>query len=351
MSKKYKIFVCLLILLGISLSFVPSVFASTDALNFTGFDGNDYSIPVLPDELVNSYSSFVIAYISNFSYEVIFFDNVLNIEPSSDSIVVSTDYEGRFMSKLRWNEYEESWLDEGTGFGFSYSLNDTFFIYSSNDLLEYGSEINSSSGFTYNSSSICDSSGDSTGDSSSGFVYTDVNGKVFYLPAYPEELKEYNHYVLFKPLLVDDFYLLPFNDTFEVVDNTDHSFNVLIDGHSFDFFWYCFLLNGEMMPWSTSGSAGGGTNIAFSKTNNHYYVVDTCPCLKPYANNLESVIENNESFFMSRQEVLVPIMERAPLAEVMREIMIIFPVVLVTLVGLIGLRKALQMLSAVFRRS
>lgn len=182
-------------------------------------------------------------------------------------------------------------------------------------------------------------------------VYTDKDGHVYNLPVYPEELKDYNHYVIIKTTFGDQFYLLPFNDSFEVADNTDNSFNILIDGHSFDFYWKCSVSNGEMSPWYRGGTSVGGVHFYFSKTNNPHYVVDTCSCLKPYANNLEDVIENNESFFMSRQEVLVPIMERVPLAGVMTEIVEILPVVLVILVGLIGLRKALQMLSAVLHRS
>ena len=51
------------------------------------------------------------------------------------------------------------------------------------------------------------------------------------------------------------------------------------------------------------------------------------------------------------ERTLAPIMEKTPLEEVMKEILGILPVILMTIVGLISLRKALQLLSRALHRS
>lgn len=51
------------------------------------------------------------------------------------------------------------------------------------------------------------------------------------------------------------------------------------------------------------------------------------------------------------EKTLALIMKKTPLEEVMKEILEILPVVLMTIVGLISLRKALQILSRVLHRS
>lgn len=184
-------------------------------------------------------------------------------------------------------------------------------------------------------------------------VFTDKDGHVYNLPSLPDGLVDYNHYAIIMNSSTDTFYILPFNDTFEVSENGTQDFNILLDGENFSkFFWTCSFVNGSTTDfWYTGGSSVGGSEFVFSKTNNHFYVVDTCSCMSSYSNNLENAIEGTDSFFLSRNQVLVPIMEKTPLEGVLQEIVEILPVVLVTLVGLIGLRKALQMLSAVLHRS
>lgn len=184
-------------------------------------------------------------------------------------------------------------------------------------------------------------------------VYTGNDGRVYNLPPLPEELVEYNHYVILFEALIDEFFILPFNDTFEVVENGANDFNILLDGENFSkFYWVCdFRSVSSLDSWSTGGSSVGGAEFRFSKIRESYYVVDTCSCMSSYSNNLENAIDGTDSFFLNRNQVLVPIMEKTPLEGVLQEIVEILPVVLVTLVGLIGLRKALQMLSAVLHRS
>ena len=71
-----------------------------------------------------------------------------------------------------------------------------------------------------------------------------------------------------------------------------------------------------------------------------------------YAEQLNS----DEDFFFNPPTVkatgiLAPIVQDSPLEEVMKEIIVILPIVLMTIVGLIGLRKALAFLSTVLHRS
>ena len=62
--------------------------------------------------------------------------------------------------------------------------------------------------------------------------------------------------------------------------------------------------------------------------------------------------ENNSVVFPEApQGILTPIAREAPLAEVMKEVLGLIPIVIVTIVGLISLRKGLQLLSTVLHNS
>ena len=186
----------------------------------------------------------------------------------------------------------------------------------------------------------------------SGFVYTAEDGTVYNLPVYPEELKKYNHYVVIRTTIWEEFYLIPFNETFEVVENSATRFNVLVDGENFSkFYWQCRFHEGTPDSWTASGSSLGGSEFYFSKTNNPHYIVDSCTCLSSYQNNLQDSIDENESFFLNRNQVLAPIMEKTPLEMVLQEIVEVLPVVLVVIVALIAMRKALAFLTLILRQS
>lgn len=68
-----------------------------------------------------------------------------------------------------------------------------------------------------------------------------------------------------------------------------------------------------------------------------------------YDSSTNSLTE--QVFPVPLQGILAPIVAEAPLAEVMKEILEILPVILMTIVGLISLRKGLQLLSTVLHRS
>ena len=181
-----------------------------------------------------------------------------------------------------------------------------------------------------------------------GFEFIGSSGTTYKLPPYPQELKEYNHYVIIKTTIWEQFYILPFNETLEVVSNNSSTFNVLLDGKNFsELYWECSFNDSSPDTWVKVIGQG----FHFSKTNNPHTVVDSCPCFKYNQTELQEIIDGNESFFLSRQAVLVPIMEKAPLATVLKEIIVILPVILMTIVGLIGLRKALKFLSTALHRS
>lgn len=185
-----------------------------------------------------------------------------------------------------------------------------------------------------------------------GFVYTDDSGKIYNLPIFPDQLKNYNHYIIFKyNSLWNNFVIIPFNESIEVVPYAT-SFNFLVDGKKLGTHWVCDFNNGyEPDSWGL-GMTGSTGEIGYNFSSSEYYtVVSSCSCSYSYLNSIENAMNNLDSFFLNRQAILVPIMEKAPLAKVMEEILKILPMILMTLVGLIGLRKALRFLSTVLHHS
>lgn len=70
------------------------------------------------------------------------------------------------------------------------------------------------------------------------------------------------------------------------------------------------------------------------------------------SSNFTMYYDNGEVFYQPPEGlILAPIVEETPLEEVMKEIVTVLPVVLVTIVGLISLRKGLRVLSTVLHRS
>ena len=88
--------------------------------------------------------------------------------------------------------------------------------------------------------------------------------------------------------------------------------------------------------------------FATSNLENTQLVYD----ITPHIDDSYIFVSGNVVFCQPLEEmILAPIMEKTPLEEVMREILGILPVVLITIVGLISLRKGLQLLSTVLHRS
>ena len=86
-----KIFVFLLVLFSILILFTSSVFASTDTISFTGFDGNSYEILALPDG-VNNYKHFVMLKDNSADYFYVFcFNETLKIVKDDYFITFNPD--------------------------------------------------------------------------------------------------------------------------------------------------------------------------------------------------------------------------------------------------------------------
>lgn len=147
---------------------------------------------------------------------------------------------------------------------------------------------------------------------------------------------------------ISTYYILPFNESIKVSPTGGLGRKIYID----DGPYYCFFFwDSSMSEWSQT--MGDGLSIHEVNLNGpDFELVYTCSCLLPYSSSLiDSFNAGSDDFFLNRQEILVPIMEKAPLAKVMEEILEILPVVLMTIVGLIGLRKALKFLLMALRRS
>lgn len=79
-------------------------------------------------------------------------------------------------------------------------------------------------------------------------------------------------------------------------------------------------------------------NVVFTNNNKDNFLCSTFDVLDSSGN---VVFQKTPQL---REGVLVPIMEKVEMNKTLEEILMILPVVIVTLVGLIGLRKALKTL-------
>jgi len=174
--------------------------------------------------------------------------------------------------------------------------------------------------------------------------FTGYDGVLYELPPLPDELNDYNHYVIVFDTLSGFYYLVPFNETFEIQRNGNFN-TVLCDGSNFSANKYFTCLVGDS-SWSITGNLSNP--ISFQT---YMPIIYSCSCIRPYSIELNEGMVGEDGFFLSRPEVLVPIMEKTPLEMVLQEIAEILPVVLVIIVGLIGLRKALAFLQKVLHRS
>ena len=135
-----------------------------------------------------------------------------------------------------------------------------------------------------------------------------------------------------------------FNDSIVIDYNADGSFIISFNNNSLGLegSGYHISYDGK----NSIGDNGWKESIEFSAD---YEVIHCCDCMMQYQDNFSS------DFFgrplQVGQGVLPQIIQVIPLGRVMKEMKVMIPVVLVTIVGLIGLRKALAFLQKVFRRS
>ena len=178
--------------------------------------------------------------------------------------------------------------------------------------------------------------------------FTDFDGDFHNILKFPEELNNYNHYIIYMFPSVSSYEILPFNESIEVanISTSSISKNILVDGGAY----YCyFSWDSSLSEWQKYD--GNGIS-KFEIKNTDFKLIGACSCLQPQSSDLIKSFEvGAEGFFLSRPEVLAPIVDKAPMEMVLQEIVEILPIVIVVLVGLIGLRKALAFLQNLLHRS
>ena len=140
-----KTFTIIIILICIITFFTSKSFASTDTFSFTGFDGNEYTMPILPINLNNFDGFFIIEAKSH--YYFICFNGSINVNYTGNNLVFnSSDGSNSFIVSLRPKSLNE-WLLSNGSFDFSnldpcyisnyklYSFNNL--LYSSDSVIYY----------------------------------------------------------------------------------------------------------------------------------------------------------------------------------------------------------------------
>lgn len=166
------------------------------------------------------------------------------------------------------------------------------------------------------------------------------------LPDFSNEVTEHKYYLLtYQQLTVSNkkvkyYTIYCFDKSLNIkgstiyFDETDGNVDV----------YRCKWYDGE-----TTWSKVDENTFCYDKGYNH--VIDCSSNLLKYKDNLSNV---EDGFFLTppvTEGTLAPIVQETGLEGVLQEIVQILPVVLMTIVGLIGLRKALAMLSRVLHQS
>ena len=170
------------------------------------------------------------------------------------------------------------------------------------------------------------------------YTFNDFNGIERTVPTLPDGINNYKHYIMV--LSGNDVSIFCFNDKLGIV----HSPGLISlngdDGTTLKLF---------------KSSLGGSSWEEYAEQGNYSILsssvfITTSDDLLKYGSKLNG----DDDFFFQPPTVettLAPIMEETPLEGVLQEIVGILPVVLVIIAGLIGLRKALAMLSRVLHQS
>ena len=117
------------------------------AFNFTGFDGNSYSLPDLPNDLLyNYFVLFKANYSSGSAYTLVVFNDKLQITKNSTSYLISTDITGDISSpKQNVFECSSSSKDKFSIYyvnnPYELSISKNSVIYCSESLIKFKDEI------------------------------------------------------------------------------------------------------------------------------------------------------------------------------------------------------------------
>ena len=171
------------------------------------------------------------------------------------------------------------------------------------------------------------------------FTFTGFDNVEYEISYFPNDrISEFEHFILIKSTGIYKYHIFAFNGELHI-DRTTYS--GLFIPKSVDRSYSLFSYRDDNLWYEI-----GQQEYSFSGTTDK--IIYSCLDLSSYKNELNGT----EDFFSNPLPVtLAPVVEKTHLEEVLTEILKILPVVLLTLVGLIGLRKALAMLSTLLRRS
>lgn len=175
--------------------------------------------------------------------------------------------------------------------------------------------------------------------------FTGFDGEEHTIPPFDNSASEYKYYIGLKYLASSGirYSYLFFNDNLDVKFLNG---GLTISSSSGRFKIYACSPGDS--HWVTSANAPDGYETSTWDSSSSPVVIDCHSDLLVY----KSKFVDQEDFFLTPLPlVLAPIMEVTPMEGVLQEIVEILPIVLMIIVGLIGLRKALQMLSVVLHRS
>lgn len=165
------------------------------------------------------------------------------------------------------------------------------------------------------------------------YSFTGFDSVSYELPALPEGVSNYTHYVLVKTS-TEQFAIFCFNETLDV----SKASGLVLNGDS-GTTGKVFIANGT--SWFEYAEQG---TYSFADGSTFIY---SCPDLTQYSDELNS----SEDFFLNPQTVLPPVVEKIRLGTVLQEIVEVLPVVLMVIVVLIAMRKALAFLTQILRQS
>ena len=173
------------------------------------------------------------------------------------------------------------------------------------------------------------------------YSFTGFDGKSYNLPPLPEGINNYKHYII-----VSDngsLKLFGFNESLKITRDesfVNFNFDDKTTGKLFDF------IDSEN-EWEEMGE-----QQYYSLSIDTTLVINSCSDLLQYKDRFNGP---GDFFYnppiVEATGILAPIYQKTPLEETLQEVVMILPVILMTIVGLIGLRKALKFLSKVLHRS
>lgn len=147
MFKNDKIFVFLVVLFSVLILFTTIVSATTETFNITGFDGNEYSLPSLPEDLINE-KYYVITTDKYGHHHIYCFNESLSIDYTSSSSFIYFNGDGD--AKCTHYYYTDIWQKNEIDKGSQSKDSSVKVIYSSDNLLKYKDQLSSGEDFFYN---------------------------------------------------------------------------------------------------------------------------------------------------------------------------------------------------------